>query len=275
MIQYAIIYEVPMKKVFQEAKFHGLCFSIAPCAISGAPGHGHASRNIGTRFDLSKYEEVNTPAYVGLSSSGALPYILGLRVLDLPIKFPTTNYRVPVELKAYEATIQQMINLEEALNPDVSGYHAYLTIDNSVVEADTTQRVPGLHVDGFQGARIPESLPIDHSYICHSCMPTAFYEGPFPVSHLDMTRDNFFHAFDAIAASQRMTPLTFPNYAILFMDAYAVHASTKTTKRCERTFLRLSYSVRQFDRLGNSHNPGFDYNWEMVERDVHLTLGAK
>jgi len=36
-----------------------------------------------------------------------------------------------------------------------------------------------------------------------------------------------------------------------------------------RTFFRLSYSPRMFDRLGNTHNPLFDYSWPMVPRDFH------
>ncbi len=56
------------------------------------------------------------------------------------------------------------------------------------------------------------------------------------------------------------------------MDAYAVHTAAQVTIETDRTFVRLSYSVRKFDRLGNSHNPFFDYTWDMVERDVHLTL---
>jgi hypothetical protein len=34
--------------------------------------------------------------------------------------------------------------------------------------------------------------------------------------------------------------------------------------------MRLSFEERRrvFDRLGNAHNPLFDYAWEMVERDI-------
>ena len=39
-------------------------------------------------------------------------------------------------------------------------------------------------------------------------------------------------------------------------------------ERVYRTWIRLSFEVRKFDRLGNAHNPMFDYDWEMVSRDI-------
>ncbi len=52
------------------------------------------------------------------------------------------------------------------------------------------------------------------------------------------------------------------------MNAYSVHRGVDATVDTFRTWLRLSYEVREFDRLGNAHNPLFDYNWKMVERDI-------
>lgn len=201
-----------------------------------------------------------------------LPFRPGVRVLDLPIKFPGSDYRLPVELGAYARAVQAALDVEHAVNPDADAYHAYLTLDNARVPRAVTQRVPGLHVDGFQGARIETPLPVDHSYIAHSTLPTAFYPGPFDVAGLDLRRDNVFHAFDVQAEARGMVPVTYPNYTLLFMDAYAVHAGVLAPDETDRTFLRLSYSVREFDRLGNSHNPAFDYAWTMVERSVHLAL---
>jgi hypothetical protein len=36
----------------------------------------------------------------------------------------------------------------------------------------------------------------------------------------------------------------------------------------KRTWVRLSFEVRIFDRLGNTHNPMFAYDWPMVPRDI-------
>jgi len=39
-----------------------------------------------------------------------------------------------------------------------------------------------------------------------------------------------------------------------------------------RTFLRISFDVKEFDRLGNTLNPLFDYKWEMTPREVQSGL---
>ncbi|UJR11541.1 hypothetical protein I4U23_015721 [Adineta vaga] len=56
------------------------------------------------------------------------------------------------------------------------------------------------------------------------------------------------------------------------MDCYTVHRRVENTSDSPvfRTWLRLSFEERRrvFDRLGNAHNPFFDYNWTMVDRDI-------
>jgi hypothetical protein len=49
-----------------------------------------------------------------------------------------------------------------------------------------------------------------------------------------------------------------------------VHRGVEAAEPVARTWLRLSFEERRrvFDRLGNAHNPLFDYAWEMVERDI-------
>jgi hypothetical protein len=61
---------------------------------------------------------------------------------------------------------------------------------------------------------------------------------------------------------------------ITLMDAWCVHRGVEAPPApalpLRRTWLRLSFEEerRVFDRLGNAHNPLFDYAWEMVERDI-------
>jgi hypothetical protein len=52
------------------------------------------------------------------------------------------------------------------------------------------------------------------------------------------------------------------------IDAYTVHRGTEATEATFRTWMRLSFEVRKFDRLGNAHNPLFAYDWAMVPRDI-------
>ena len=48
-----------------------------------------------------------------------------------------------------------VINHEQAVNPRmILNQYAYLTIDQRLVSAGTTQKSSGAHVDGIQGAQI-------------------------------------------------------------------------------------------------------------------------
>lgn len=194
----------------------------------------------------------------------------GLRILDLPIKFPGTGYRIPSECLQFVNTIKAIVAHEVSVNPLTHLLYAYLTIDQAPVKRGETQRKPGLHVDGFQGARIQPKLMIDHSYVVSDKYPTIFYGHKFLVEHLDESIHNFFLEFDE-QAQEEMTwrPQLFE---ICLMNAYQIHRSDYATHDSARTFLRLSFTLRQFDRLGNTHNPLFNYNWNMVPRDTQTQL---
>ena len=119
-------------------------------------------------------------------------------------------------------------------------------------------------------------MPIDHSYVVSNALPTVFYLQKFDVSQLDPSKDNYFAEFDRQAKKEnewRPKP-----FEIVMFDAYTVHKGDEVPeceKPLKRTFLRMSYTVRIFDRLGNTHNPLFNYEWEMVARDVHSVLLKK
>ncbi len=61
-------------------------------------------------------------------------------------------------------------------------------------------------------------------------------------------------------------------YEIYLMNAYLVHEGTEARQAGFRTFLRVSFDVKEFDRLGNTHNPMFDYNWGMAPRETQSGL---
>jgi hypothetical protein len=193
-----------------------------------------------------------------------------LRILDMPIKFPWTDYRVPKVCSQFLDVIKKIAAQDLGINGVASRQYAYLTIDQSFVKKGQMQRRPGLHVDGFQGARIKDKEYIDHSYVISDRSPTVFYSHGFDVDHLDEAVHNFFLEFDEQAdESKTWRPEPFE---ICFINAYQVHRAAEATEDGYRTFFRLSYTFREFDRLGNTHNPLFDYNWEMVPRNTQTTL---
>ncbi len=193
-----------------------------------------------------------------------------LRVLDMPIKFPNSDVKIPEICKPYLDIISKTLKYEWLANPEFKKYHCYLTIDNSYVERGLTQRNEGCHVDGFQGARIKKKVVSDRSYVLVSDFPTEFYCQKWDVSHLDPAKHNFFKEFDKQAKEEYKYVPEVKN--LILMDAYTVHKAGVATENKRRAFVRISFSVRKFDRLGNTHNPLFDYNWKMVKRDVSKVL---
>lgn len=193
-----------------------------------------------------------------------------MRCLDMPIKMPGSDYRLPAEFAPWSEAVAMAASFEHTHNKDVDNFYAYLTVDQKPVEAGASQRKSGLHVDGYQGARISPKVACDRSYIVVSSTPPIIHNQAFSVEHLDDSEVNVFHEFDRLAhESSAIIPKSFQ---MVFMDCYTVHGTRPMLQGGGRTFFRLSYSVRQYDRLGNSHNHLFDYKWEMVERSIHTAL---
>ena len=195
----------------------------------------------------------------------------GIRCLDMPIKMSgDKEYRVPKEFEQFLDPISKMISFENTHNEKSIDFYAYLTIDQSETNGRKTHREAGLHVDGFQGKRIYPKVKCDRSYIIFDCDCPSFWNQSFEtVENMDEGTQNVFYEFDRTkhySSEIRCIP-----FNIYFMDSYAVHSANEA-KELKRTFCRLSFSVRKYDRLGNSHNHLFDYKWDMFKRDIHSSL---
>lgn len=126
-------------------------------------------------------------------------------------------------------------------------------------------------MDGFQGERIKEKLPIDHSYILYNNNPTIFYNQGFQVlKNWDKSCHNFFSGFEK--QIQKNSSIQYSPYHVLLMNAYCLHEAPIVKEDTYRTFFRLSYTLREFDRLGNAHNSMFNDKWNMVSRNTQENL---
>lgn len=224
-------------------------------------------------WDLKKFLTPRTPVSLGkLSveeqtkfSTPGIP-----RTLDMPIKFPGSHFRIPKTFEQFIPVIQRVANFEKAINPDCfDEYYCYMTIDQGLVKPETLQREAPCHVDGFQGARWNPKVKINHTYVVGDELPTSYYLQPFDFSHLDEARHNFFWEMNKIVAQTNSQFAWKPEEnEISLIDAYTVHRGSEASVETFRTWMRLSFEVRQFDRLGNAHNPLFQYNWQMMPRDI-------
>lgn len=189
------------------------------------------------------------------------------RCLDMPIRLKgETDYKLPEEWAGLAPLIENIIAQEHATNPNWVDYHTYVTVDCKHVSADEQQRHGGLHVDGFQGERINPKTKINRNYVMTTNGGTRFYPQRFVVA--DEKKFNVFQGFDIQAERFEVAE---ENVAY-FMDAYCVHESGIAERDGLRTFLRVTYDVKEFDRASNTHNSMLEYDWEMVARNVHETV---
>lgn len=233
-------------------------------------------KTFNTIWDCEQFNRINLPEMVHPLTShkkDIFNSLTDMRILDMPIKFPGSNYRIPKEISALAPIIYDIAKNEFSGNKKVDDYYCYITIDSRDVLSGKTTRKAGLHVDGFQGARISPKLPVDHSYIVSNNNPTIFYNQAFKVGDdWDMSCHNYFEGFELQKDISKQ--IVYPDYSVLLMDAYCLHEAPIVTKAQKRVFFRMSYTVREFDRLGNAHNPLFDYDWQMVPRDIQSTLSC-
>lgn len=230
---------------------------------SGLPTIGEDARV----FDKARYAtEVHPP--VPLLSTGDFLNTELPRCLDMPLRLAgDTTYLLPHEWSRLGPVLERILTIEHTNNPHWADYHAYLTVDCSTVVADDQQRNGGLHVDGFQGARINPKTKVTRNYVATSNGGTRFYPQTFNAD-LDDSVFNLFEGFNLQAG----TPHIAPENTVCFMDAYTVHESGLAARDGLRTFLRVTFDLKPFDRHGNTHNAMLDYHWDMVARTVHETL---
>jgi hypothetical protein len=236
------------------------------------PADSPIIRALNTVWDLREFRTPRRPVSLGiLPSEQHAVFAPGMpRTLDMPIKFPGSDFRLPETFARLAPLIQIVADYEAVINADCyDEYYCYLTVDQGLVAEGKLQREAPCHVDGFQGARWNPKVRCNHTYTLSDRLPTVYYVQPFALEHLDEARHNFFWEMNRQVAETRSAHAWQPEpYQLTLMDCYSVHRGTSAPEPMYRTFLRLSFEVRIFDRLGNAHNPLFRYHWPMVPRDI-------
>ena len=110
--------------------------------------------------------------------------------MDLPIKMPRSDIRVPYEFSQFEDFIRKCFIHESITNPCLNDWYAYLCIDQRPVESNLSQRRPGAHADSFPIGRIDMDRLSDSIYLGYDCLPTEFCIGDFTFKQYINTNDN-------------------------------------------------------------------------------------
>ncbi len=202
-----------------------------------------------------------------------------IRVLRCPIKKRADNtIYLPKELEFCAPLVQFCVETE--LNRLSTGkfgyYYAHISYEDVTINAGTSQRAPGWHVDGYQGVKVKRH-PIEHSYIWTDSddenSATEFCIQPFYLDHLDASRHNVFDEMNRQAIPANCYRGI--NKHLYIIDPYVVHGSPVLSKATRRRFARVTFSDIELEDPMNTTNLGIDMEQKYPKRlDVRDRLSA-
>lgn len=227
----------------------------------------------------------NLPDIVGtLENQAWFSQNNGIRVLDLCIKAPGQNWAIPTALAQFQEAVHRA-RFQELMISGKGIEYCYITVDQRPVKPGTSQRRDGWHSDAYivdeQGRQldvIPENaayLPtgelIERTYVAYDALPTLFLDGPWDLP--DPTDcDAVLKSFNDQAKEKMYEkhPIVFGPYTLLCLSPYCVHSVQKneTPDMVDRTFIKIQFSSKMYNREENTRNPNIDYTgWTWVPRD--------
>lgn len=180
------------------------------------------------------------------------PEIFGINLLYMPIQMPHTGMLLPEGLEILEPIIYRVSRIESF---GILNKYVYLSYESSYVKAGTTQKRPGYHTDGF--------LTNDINYLWHSNTPTIFNESKFKI------KKNHRIAMEQFEKqAKEKHEFQMPNRHLLRLDQFVVHKTAIAKVDGIRTFIKVSISNDKYNLKGNTHNPRFNYDWKMYDRQL-------
>lgn len=177
---------------------------------------------------------------------------------------------VPGEFISLRSLLEEAVAFQFAANPKSRGMRAYLTVDTRPVKAGSTQRVPGIHVDGLQGSRFIDKFPPESNYLLATHLGTVCYSQPFDLTGHDIARHDLFSAL-SLQANPKKSIACEPG-TLYLIDPYLAHRANVATFDSERLFVRLVFTYVEFDRIGETGNPHITYKHVQVPRPVPVNL---
>ena len=227
-------------------------------------------------FDPARFSIQRQPVGIGHLAEGSLAGEHPC-CLDMLVHLPGGSLVLPEPYRSHKG-IQSFIAIccefEDGLVPDWRETHyAYLTIDRRIVRAGRSHRSGGWHFDGMQGARYPEKIQACHQYVVSDRLPTEFTDAATDASGLSELHHHWFEELGRQVGGDARVFTPEP-MEVAVMSAYQLHRSKVASAEEEgwRTFLRLDFSLKQQDRLGNTVNPNLVAPFVYVPRDLPAGL---
>ena len=249
------------------------------------------------KFEIPKYEEIFTPAMrhhpfykhhdeifeKELFLYSNLPVHIGgfsikwnknhiTNVLRCPIKNSgNRSIYLPKELGFLKDFVTYCCNYENTFNEQFNDLFAHITVHCDDVKEGKSQRVPGWHVDGFQGAKFPQKHKIEHSYLWSSSSGTEFCVQPFMISHIDDSKYMIFDEFTKQAKEENLWKMLDSN--IYIIDPYMVHRSPILSKNTTRLLVRLTFEYQKLLDPNDTQNPKLTFKIP-YKYDIRNRLGT-
>ena len=210
---------------------------------------------LGAVFDAENFLYPCPPADIGrveIDTSG----LEDVRVLRCPIKRAGSDtVMLPRELRPLTPLVRHVCELEAHVNPSFRDFWCHITFERTRVNAGSTQRVGGWHVDGFQGVRVPRHRA-EHSYLWADRQAVECCVQPFFVSHLDPARHNLFDELSR-QAHEENAYAGLENHLYL-IDPYVVHRTPVMQEDGWRSFVRITVAETELEDPTNTRNLSLD-----------------
>eukprot|EP01090_Pellita_catalonica_P022881 TRINITY_DN9073_c0_g1_i1.p1 TRINITY_DN9073_c0_g1~~TRINITY_DN9073_c0_g1_i1.p1 ORF type:complete len:303 (-),score=17.20 TRINITY_DN9073_c0_g1_i1:433-1341(-) len=194
-------------------------------------------------------------------------------IQDMVIKLSKQKqYILPAQLAQLQSVIQLIVDFWVANNPLHDDYNCYLTASQGSVPNGCYQRRAGIHCDGFQSSSITPKQPGDYIFLVSNILPTEYFVQRFNTENLNPDTDNFFQFFSQNLTADRLHCQK--PWEICMLDPYVLHESPQNNlgKSVNRTFLKIVFSQRIYDRAGNTINPHIEYPWNLKPYRKSLCL---
>ena len=180
-----------------------------------------------------------------------------MHYMYLPIKIHG-EWSLPDNLCFATTQIQMAVAEEESRGNQWD--YVYVTARRGYATPGNPLNRPGWHADGFGTD--------DINYVWTDRYPTLFAVGRFEgisEDHVQSTAQ-----FEEQIASRRdIATITYQDMELLRLDSSVVHAAPEIpAPGGERSFFKVSFSNDKYNLIGNAHNYGLDYEWDMFEREL-------
>jgi len=229
--------------------------------------------SIGQQWNIDEFKQARQPIDIGLVQD-RLAFLNPMpNVVNLPIKMEGSDtLYIPVEYEGMVEALSKIMSYEKAVNPSYDEYYAYMTIDKSYVKTGSSQSRFIYHVDGYQSAE-QTAMTVQRNYYVTDIVPNIYVVDPMETNGL--LGDTVGEWFDSFThQSQHVDTMKAIPLHIYHYDGYQVHSPMKALATTDKTTLKVSFTRRKLNQIGNGINPLIDYEWTYIPNKLEAEVTA-